>query len=190
MSNETKYTVHREIKNIRVRTPFQAHSLMLDADDHETNASFISKSMKACKNKTIANWEQYEREHPTHEEYQINKRYYKEELDTIDYNIKNIQKVSLGWGEINIPYDQNKYIALYENIIYGGVGNEDISNVDNIGPESTLYLNTKIRPQAEPAGAVAMDGNNRKKKRSAGGNRKRSRNDGRKRRNKSPKTKK
>ena len=55
------------------------------------------------------------------EEYQINKRYYKEELDTIDYNINNIQKVSLGWGEINIPYDQNKYIALYENIIYGGL---------------------------------------------------------------------
>lgn len=185
MSNETKYTGHREIKNIRVRTPFQAHTLMLDANDHETNASFISKSMEACKNKTIENWEQYKREHPTQdEEYQINMRYYKEELDTINYNINNIQKVSLGWGEINIPYDENKYIALYENIIYGGIDNNDISRVDNIDPESTLYLNT------EPAGAAAMDGNNRrKKKRSAGGNRKRSRsrNDGRKRRNKSPK---
>ena len=180
MSNETQYTNHRAINNIVIR--HFGGMMLLNADDHETNASFIRKCMEECRKNVKESSEKYKNNHPVQNSEDVEQmQQYEEELKTIDYNIKNIEKVNLRWGPYNIPYDEKKYIALYENIIYGGINNDHISNVHHIDTESVLYLNIKWRPQPERAGAAATDGKQRKKrKKRSDGHRKRHKSSSRK----------
>lgn len=145
---------HRVIKDIFVRFPTGAN-IFLTADERETNASFIRKCMQAWKTLLEANDDLEERE------------------DFL-YNMKNINNVQLGWGDIIIPYDEKKYIAFYEDAKYRG----------NIETESTLFFSPRIRPEVKVEPAAAADGlrkNNRSgkkrslKKKKAVGKKKRSR---------------